>query len=200
MKLLFILLLLPCLALAQKGSINGKAFFIYNENVRNRADVGARVKLIAKNDQNFRKETTVDLQGNYSFDDLTPGEYMLVLTSKNTKEDPITSVESLMMYADFLNNWSDNLSAVFQSKSYDSLQTKIQEYKDARDSKKLSEKKLQVMRQTLNESISQFYAQIPPSNVERLDLKSPFDKMKFEVVKVGNKEMNVATEFGLSAH
>src|SRR6478735_6273126 len=120
MKILFLLLLLPCLAIAQKGSINGKAFFIYNENVRNRADVGARVKLIAKNDQSFRKETTVDLQGNYSFDDLTPGEYMLVLTSKNTKEDPITSVESLMMYADFLNNWSDNLSAVFQSKSYDS--------------------------------------------------------------------------------
>lgn len=200
MKLLFLLLWLPCLAVAQKGSINGKAFFMYNENVRNRADVGAKVKLIAKNDQSFRKETTVDLQGNYSFDDLTPGEYMLVLTSKNTQEDPITSVESLMMYADFLNNWSDNLSAVFQSKSYDSLQTKIQEYKDARDLKNLSEKKLQVMHQGLNELISQFYARIPAANAERLDLKSPFNKMKFEVVKVGNKEMNVSTEFGISVH
>jgi hypothetical protein len=200
MKFLFVLLLLPCLVNAQKGSINGKAFFIYNENVRNRADVGARVLLIAKNDQSFRKETTVDLQGNYSFVDLAPGEYMLILTSQNTKEDPITSIESLMMYADFLNNWSDNVSSVFQTKRYDSVQTKIQEYKDARDSKKLSEKKLQGMHQALNDLISQFYTQIPSSNAERLDLKSPFNKIKFEVVKVGNKELNVATEFGISAH
>jgi len=199
-KIFLILFLLPALADAQKTSIKGKALFDYNDNVKERADVGARIVLISKNDKDLRMETTADLAGNYSFQDVAPGEYLLILTSKNTKEEPITSLESLMLFADFLNNWSDGLSQVFQSPKYDSLLNKVNEYKDSRDAKKLSEKKLLVMKQAVNDLISQFYSQLPPTVVRRLELKSPADKMKFEVIKVGNKELNVVTEFGISAH
>jgi hypothetical protein len=199
-KILMLLLLIPGLVSAQKSSIRGKAFFDYNDNVKNKADVGARIVLISKNDKEFHQETTADLSGNYSFQDVTPGDYLLILTSKNTKEEPVTSVESLMLYSDFLNDWSEGLAQQFQTAKYDSLQNKIREFKDNRDSHKFNEKKLQAMKQSVNDLITQFYAQLPLTAIRRLDLKSPADKMKFELIKVGNTELNVVTEFGISAH
>jgi hypothetical protein len=199
-KLLYILLLLPWLVSAQKGSIKGKVFYIYNNYVRDRADVGSKVLLIAKNDKSFRKETTVDLQGNYSIPDLEPGDYLLVITSKNTKEDPITSLESLLIYTDFLTDWSDSLPYIFKTKKYDSVQNKIQEYKDGRDSKKIKEKKLQNMQLALHDLINQFYIQLPFPVSFRLDIKLPDNKMKFELARIRDKEINVVTDFGISGH
>ncbi|MEP6615344.1 MAG: carboxypeptidase-like regulatory domain-containing protein [Ginsengibacter sp.] len=195
-RFLFLLSFVPLVGNAQKGSIKGKVFFHYNETVKNR-DVGANVVLISKSDKSYRQHTTVDLQGNYSFQEIDPGEYMLIVTSKNTKEDPVTSLESLMMYTDFLNGWSDGLSSVFQTQRYDSLQKSIEAYKYERDAKRLSEKKLQGMSQAINNQVSQFYQQLPSPTMDRLNIKSPSDKIKFEVIKVPNREISVVTEFGI---
>lgn len=85
MKIIFALTLLPLCSSAQTATISGNAFYHYNEYVGDRADAGDDVYLIREHDTASRPASTqTDVAGNFKFEKLEPGRYILVVVSKNT--------------------------------------------------------------------------------------------------------------------
>lgn len=75
---------------AQSGTIKGNVFFKYNELIGNKADAGSQVILYSKTDSTFAP-TTTDLQGNFVYDNLKPGQYLVGVVSENTIDNGIES-------------------------------------------------------------------------------------------------------------
>ena len=75
---------------AQSGTIKGNVFFKYNDLIGNRADAGSQVILYSQADSTFAT-TTADLQGNFVYDNLQPGQYMVGVVSENTIDNGIES-------------------------------------------------------------------------------------------------------------
>lgn len=85
------------------GTVSGTITYKYNDFVGNCGDTGALVLLISKNVKKLPDrlglgmtsenpegvyDVKVDGNGNYSFNHIPAGEYIIVVLSKNTNEDP----------------------------------------------------------------------------------------------------------------
>ena len=67
---------------------HGSVFYTYNRFVGNKGDAGARVRLIKMIDSSIYFDQKVDMSGNFSFDSSPCDTYIMVVTSKNVKDDP----------------------------------------------------------------------------------------------------------------
>ena len=88
------------------GTVTGEVTYKYNNYVGNRGDAGSTVLLISKNIESLPDElaygSTYDLpegcyatevsgSGNYTFNNIPTGEYVLIFISKNTSPNPSIS-------------------------------------------------------------------------------------------------------------
>jgi len=69
-----------------KGSISGNVFYKYNDYVGNKPDAGSTILLypVKKGAEPIR--TTADVQGNFSFEKIPTGEYLLIAKSANINQ------------------------------------------------------------------------------------------------------------------
>lgn len=93
----FFLLLSACSTPPKEGVLKGNLSYKYNNYVGNKPDVGAKVTLISKaplsgkpfgrfNSQYFECESNVN--GDYEFNNVPPGEYLLIAQSNTTHASP----------------------------------------------------------------------------------------------------------------
>lgn len=85
-RLIFLFSLLPANSFCQTGTITGSAFWKYNDYVGNKADAGSDIYLYTPT-RSAPTTTQCDFQGNFKFDNLRPGEYLVVIKSKNATDD-----------------------------------------------------------------------------------------------------------------
>lgn len=118
----FILFCLLALSLAScqpnYGSLTGNVYWKYNNYVGDKPDAGSDVYLFSKDTSKAPLETTCDVQGNFRFDKIQTGDYMIVAKSKNTTNSAANELQELFTtntysYFGFLLNNID--SALFQS-------------------------------------------------------------------------------------
>ncbi|PMB13396.1 hypothetical protein CEN47_28750, partial [Fischerella thermalis CCMEE 5319] len=83
------------------GTLTGNAYWKYNNYVGNKPDAGAEVTLYSldtiRGDLKF--EATADVQGNYKIDRIPPGEYFLIVRSKNATDCPESHLRNLRIYS-----------------------------------------------------------------------------------------------------
>jgi hypothetical protein len=88
MKIYFSTLLLFCLhGQAQTGSISGNAYWHYNDYVGDKPDAGSDVYLFSADTSKAPINTQCDVQGNFKFEKVPPGNYLVMIISKNTTDD-----------------------------------------------------------------------------------------------------------------
>jgi hypothetical protein len=94
------------------GSLNGNAYWKYNDYVGDKPDPGTEVYLFPWDSSKEVYETTCDVQGNFMFDKIVTGDYILVAISKNTTASSIDQFYELassaaFIYLDFWREKSD---------------------------------------------------------------------------------------------
>lgn len=99
--LLLIIPLLPVFITAQPGNISGNAYWKYNDYVGNKPDAGSDVLLYNLDSPQFKKHNQCDVQGNFRFDNLQPGKYFLIVSSKATNTDGSENIEMFRIYKDY---------------------------------------------------------------------------------------------------
>lgn len=77
------------------GSLTGNVYWKYNNYVGNKPDAGSNVYLFCKDTSKGTLETTCDVQGNFKFDKVPTGDYMLVVESKNTTSSAYDQLEEI---------------------------------------------------------------------------------------------------------
>ena len=78
-------LFLPILMFAQ-NSIKGNAFYKYNDYVGNKAEAGSTVYLFYADNKKKYQETKCDLAGNFAFENLDTGSYLIAVLSGNVRQ------------------------------------------------------------------------------------------------------------------
>jgi hypothetical protein len=82
--LLFFIFCLPLFCFGQTGTISGNAFWKYNDFVGNKPDAGASVYVYPEDTASKQLQTQCDVQGNFRFEHVKPGKYLVVIQSLNT--------------------------------------------------------------------------------------------------------------------
>jgi hypothetical protein len=77
------------------GSLTGNVYWKYNNYVGDKPDAGSDVYLFSQDTSKAPLETTCDVQGNFRFDKIPTGNYMLVVRSKNTTNSASNELEEL---------------------------------------------------------------------------------------------------------
>jgi hypothetical protein len=75
----------PILMFAQ-NSIKGNVFYKYNDFVGNKADAGSTVYLFYSDNNKKYQETKCDLAGNFAFENLDTGNYLIAVLSENVRQ------------------------------------------------------------------------------------------------------------------
>jgi hypothetical protein len=85
MKILSFLLLINTVCYCQLSTISGNAFWKYNDYVGNKPDAGSYVYLYSSDSSTTSKSTQCDVMGNFKFENIKPGRYLIAIFSQNTK-------------------------------------------------------------------------------------------------------------------
>ncbi|UPK69319.1 carboxypeptidase-like regulatory domain-containing protein [Chitinophaga filiformis] len=80
---LFVIVVLFFACKPQTGNVRGNIFWKYNNYVGNKPDAGASVTLYSMSDS-VKLDAKCDVQGNFIFDKVPVGKYILVVRSQNT--------------------------------------------------------------------------------------------------------------------
>lgn len=84
------------------GTLTGNAYWKYNNYVGNKADAGAEITLYSLDTirGNIKFEAIADVQGNYKIEKLLPGNYLLIVRSKNATDCPDIHLSNLKVHSD----------------------------------------------------------------------------------------------------
>ena len=100
-KLLLFILIASFLSSCKNGhgTLEGNVYWKYNNFVGNRPDAGSTAYLypFAKNSKPIQE--TVDVQGNFQFDKVNTGDYLLIVVSKNTTASPAEQTKELLNHS-----------------------------------------------------------------------------------------------------
>lgn len=77
------------------GIVTGNVYWLYNNYVGNKPDVGSTVTLYSIDSVGLTYETTVGVDGNYNIPKVISGEYYVVINSKNTNDKPSDHISSI---------------------------------------------------------------------------------------------------------
>jgi hypothetical protein len=105
-NILFILLSIASVSCKPKhGDISGNVFWLYNNFIGNKADAGADVYLIPKNDTANILNTKTDLNGDFSFNNIEIGEYLISIISKNVSTVEYRNMKIIQSQSDYIDNF-----------------------------------------------------------------------------------------------
>jgi len=105
------------------GQFTGNVYWKYNNFVGNKPDAGSKIILYALDTlrKDIKYETTCDVMGNFKFDKVLSGEYLLVVNSKNTTNSPDDHLDELRIY-------SYDLNKLFGYNIYKEAESEFKEY------------------------------------------------------------------------
>ncbi|MEI2739373.1 MAG: hypothetical protein V9F01_11345 [Chitinophagaceae bacterium] len=86
------------------GSVTGNVFWKYNDYLGNRPDAGSEIKLYNFSDRTIKFSTKADVRGDYKFDKIPTGQYLMLTISNNTEEDEFGTIAPLFKYDVFFDS------------------------------------------------------------------------------------------------
>jgi hypothetical protein len=104
------------------GSLTGNVYWKYNNYVGNKPDAGSEVSLFPYKKNSKAIETKADVQGNFKFDKVETGEYLLIVSSENTTSSPEEAFNELRFSSEYFKDVFDfDLSKVAPEKQKEFL-------------------------------------------------------------------------------
>lgn len=79
------------------GSLHGNVFWNYNKVLGNRPDAGCAVSLYSLPDTSFFRFATADVRGDFVFDSIPVGGYVVIVNSKAVTENPYDELQEIWM-------------------------------------------------------------------------------------------------------
>ena len=190
------------------GTITGNAYWKYNNYVGNKPDAGAEITLYSLDTirKGLKFEANSDVQGNYNIEKIPPGEYFLIVRSKNATDCPESHLSNLRINAFYINQlFSFNINKykeqmteinVLDSLASAALLSDEKGYGTA--SKKLDNyyKYQEQSRNKANELIKS----LPEEFTRKIKLYTGYSNaFDFEVIQIDeNKSYNIITDFGIT--
>jgi hypothetical protein len=106
------------------GHLTGNVFWKYNNYLGNKPDAGSSITLYALDTlrKEIKYEATSDVMGNFKFEKVLPGNYLLIVKSYNTRNSPNNHLDELL-----INGY--NLSDIFGYNIHKSNIVQLKEYK-----------------------------------------------------------------------
>lgn len=203
MKRLLFLLLLPAFSFAQTGSISGNAFYHYNDYVGDKPEAGATVYLFADS-VHPGSSTQCDVQGNYRFDKVKPGQYLLMVVSYNTYDDGYFILSELKSqqgrYRRFLGFDIGDLGQCYDSIAIlDTALTRAMEKKlSAKKSMQAMDAGLKAIHDQTRRAVDEAYHRT--SFYPKLAMGGLLHKIYFSIVSVDvDENKTVISNFGISS-
>jgi len=91
------------------GSLTGNAYWKYNNYVGNKPDAGAEVTLYSLDTirGELQFSATADIQGNYKIDKIPPGNYFLIVRSKNATDCPDVHLGNIRIHSTYFKQLFD---------------------------------------------------------------------------------------------
>jgi len=210
MKKIYILILISFTILSctkKPGTLTGNVYWKYNNYVGNKPDSGAKIKLITydKTQKDSIFETTADLSGNYSINEIPPGKYFLIIESENTTDNPKDHLDNLQV-------WSKNLKELFgldlqkYSKEITEIDNDYKKYMDVLSDSDYDKyggvsKKIELyqsLEKSAFEKSENLIAKIPSKIRFNIGILTGYSKsLDFQSVEIKEaKTMNIITDFG----
>lgn len=190
------------------GSLTGNAYWKFNNYVGNKADAGAEVTLFSldtiRGDLKF--EAVTDVQGNYKIDRIPPGEYFLIVRSKNATDCPESHLSNLRIYSSYINqlfifdinNYKEQMQEihVLDSLASAALTSEDKGYGSASNILDNYYKYQGQSRDKANELVKLF----PEEFTREIKLYTGYSNaFDFETVQIEeNKSVNIITDFGIT--
>jgi hypothetical protein len=190
------------------GTITGNEYWKYNNYVGNKPDAGAEITLYSLDTirKGLKFEANSDVQGNYNIEKIPPGEYFLIVRSKNATDCPESHLSNLRINAFYINQlFSFNINKykeqmteinVLDSLASAALLSDEKGYGTA--SKKLDNyyKYQEQSRNKANELIKS----LPEEFTRKIKLYTGYSNaFDFEVIQIDeNKSYNIITDFGIT--
>lgn len=184
------------------GTLTGNVFWKYNNYVGDKPDAGAEVYLFPSDTTKDVLSATCDVQGNYKFENIPSGKYLLVIKSKNTNSNGDDNYDYLKFHQAETEKYfgfniqkinpSLNDSIVSLRRARDTLMFKI-----GKSIKEIQSSGLSIFR--VKDAIERLLQEIP--NNERYEytyIKYPqLSKTKIKEIEIKPTETtNIVTDFG----
>lgn len=208
MKFILVILvgctILSCKEEKKFGSLTGNIYWKYNDFVGNKPDAGSYVQLLSIKDSNSTFETSADIQGNYRFDDIPVGEYLVLIKSKNTTGSGSELLATLSYHILELDRiyHSQISDSIFEGirlcRKIDSARYAIDFASDVDNNRRI--KNRDRLRDSANSVADKYLAQLP------LDMKvatfvngTGSNKVDIQYVRIENKKTKTTvTDFGIT--
>jgi hypothetical protein len=191
------------------GQLTGNVFWKYNNFIGNKPDAGSEATLYSldtlRNDLKY--QITSDVMGNFKFDKVLPGNYLLIVNSRNTTNSPDDQIDMLLIYNAYIsrifgyNIYKENGTLISQYRTFDSLYYKAL-VSDDKESEGYNErynsyKKIEKQKISIAESIIE---KMPKSFTSRIGLYSAYSKkIKLSTVKIDEgKTSSEIIDFGIT--
>lgn len=110
------------------GTLEGTAYWKYNDYVGNKPDAGTIIKLFEIGDSIPTYTTEVGLDGKFKIENIKIGKYLMISKSKNTNESCNGFIQTLEIYVNELDSiFNYNVAKSFNNdfNTYDSLYNKF---------------------------------------------------------------------------
>jgi hypothetical protein len=211
MKRLLFILLIPSFINAQTGSISGNAYWKYNDFVGNKADAGSEVYLFYPDTSKVPLNTQCDVQGNFKFDKLEDGNYLVLIVSKNTNTPGVENFTSFdilntvtLKYFGFdIHQFKPHYDSVsYFKKNYEAaLGEKVNVWRMNKQMKEQENKKISYYNSIHNLFEKVLTERLPfNTRLPLLPLHSTFQpKIKFEELEIkGGNNRTLIADFGIT--
>lgn len=183
------------------GSVEGNVYWKYNDFVGNRPDAGAEIRIINNRDSLKYYTTTADVRGDWSFDSIPAGYYVLVVKSESTKSSNLEFFRELsagLHFMDTVYHFGDEFldpirdSIRFLQNSMDSL---IINYNpETNEYSSISE-----VREQMEALAKRALSQIPLEWLMRFGIYSTGNKIDVHSIGVYKQtKKKIVTDFGIS--
>lgn len=192
------------------GILTGNAYWKFNNYVGNKADAGAEVTLYSLDTirGNLKFETKTDIQGNYKFEKILPGNYLLIVRSKNATDCPDAHLSNLMIYGNKIKQLFG--FDIHQYKSQlDEINVLDDQYYQSNeefpstgtlDQMNESIAKTKAISKERNEKIQQLFSLFPDDFKIKIKLYSGYSNAyDFSTIQIEEgKTENIITDFGIT--
>jgi len=189
--------------------MTGNVYWKYNDYVGNKPDAGSKVYLYQNKKDATVLEATADVQGNFKFDKVETGEYLLIVVSKNTTNSPEDHVRELQNSSYYLKDFFDfDLSSVLPEKQRevklrDSIIWNMRRKNNEENSGNKFLKQLDIIRKkedTLKDVSAEIIKALPIALSMKFVTLTPYGN-KFEIKRVTiekDKVTNEVIDFGIT--
>ena len=191
------------------GELTGNVYWKYNNFVGNKPDAGSEAHLFSLDTlrKHLKYETTCDVMGNFKFDKVLSGFYLLIVKSKNTTNSPDNILDGLLLYSPYLAQLFDYdiaqklFAQIKEYKTLDSLYEKLllsEEVKFGHVSKQYEGyTKVKKQKMDLAENI---ISKLPKEFQWKIGLYGPYsNKIDFSTLRINEgKTNNKVIDFGIT--